>query len=137
VRFFWVLHRAAHRITGGRLGLWRATPEKWGTMRLTTVGTRTGRERSAILGYHEDGPNLIAVAMNGWADAEPAWWLNLQDHPDASVELPDGTRHVRGRAAAGDERTRLWALWHGIDGYAPRRSRETAIVVLEPHVDPR
>ena len=33
--------------------------------------------------------------MNGWADPEPAWWLNLQAHPEATVELP-------GRVARGD-----------------------------------
>jgi hypothetical protein len=43
-----------------------------------------------IIAYFEDGPNLIAMAMNGWADGEPAWWLNLQAHPDASVDLVDG-----------------------------------------------
>ena len=34
-----------------------------------------------ILGYYEDGPNVVTMAMNGWADDEPAWWLNLQAHP--------------------------------------------------------
>ena len=42
-----------------------------------------------MLGYNEDGPNLVALAVNAWADAEPAWWLNLQAHPDAIVELKD------------------------------------------------
>ena len=40
-------------------------------MRLTTIGRRSGRERSAILGYFEDGPNLVTMAMNGWADPDP------------------------------------------------------------------
>lgn len=40
-----------------------------------------------IVGYYEDGPNLISMAMNGWGAAEPAWWLNLQAHPEAVVEL--------------------------------------------------
>ena len=66
-------------------------------MRLTTVGRKTGKERSAILGYYEDGPNLVTMAMNGWAEPEPAWWLNLQAQPDVTVELKDGTRAVRGR----------------------------------------
>lgn len=39
-----------------------------------------------------DGTNLVTMAMNGWADAEPAWWLNLQANPNAVVELPEGTR---------------------------------------------
>jgi F420H(2)-dependent quinone reductase len=54
-------------------------------LRLKTVGRRSGRERVAILGYLEDGRNLITPAMNGWADPEPAWLLNLQAHPDATV----------------------------------------------------
>ena len=136
VRFFWAFHRGLYRLTGGRLGLWRPKANKWGTMNLTTTGRRTGQERNVILGYYEDGPNLVTMAMNGWADAEPAWWLNLQAHPEASVDVRDGRRLVQGRAAVGDERSRLWARWREIDtnleGYAARRSSETAVVVLEP-----
>ncbi len=99
-------------------------------------GRRTGQERTVILGYFEDGPNLVTMAMNGWADAEPAWWLNLQAHPDATVDLADGPRTIRGRAAEGEERSRLWARWReldkNLDGYAALRSGETAVVVLEP-----
>src|SRR3989337_2794402 len=109
VRSAWVIHRAIYRFTGGRLGLWHPKGDTWGTMRLTTVGRRSGKERRAILGYYEDGPNLVTLAMNGWAEPEPAWWLNLQAHPDATVELKDGTRTVRGRAAEGQEREGLWA----------------------------
>ena len=136
VRLAWVVHRAIYRLTGGRLGLGLPKVDRWGTMRLTTVGRRTGKERSAILGYYEDGPNLVTMAMNGWADGEPAWWLNLQANPDASVILADGTRAVRGRAAEGEERARLWAEWRDmgddVDGYQTLRSTETAVVVLEP-----
>jgi deazaflavin-dependent oxidoreductase (nitroreductase family) len=110
-------------------------------MRLTTVGRRSGHRRTSILGFYPDGANLITLAMNGWADAEPAWWLNLQAHPDAFVDLPDGPRQVRARATAGAERDRLWAKFReypgwgdDIDALAKRRSRETAVVVLEPRV---
>ena len=136
VRFAWYAHRALYRVTRGRVGLWRARTDRWGTLRLTTTGRRTNQERSVILGYLEDGPNLITMAMNGWADGEPAWWLNLQAHPNARVDLADGSRPVRARAAAGAERSRLWAKWREIepalDGYAARRSSETAMVILEP-----
>ena len=70
-------------------------------MRLTSIGRRTGREREAILGYFEDGPNLVTLAMNGWGKAEPKWWLNLQAQPEATVVLKNGTRPVRARAALG------------------------------------
>jgi deazaflavin-dependent oxidoreductase (nitroreductase family) len=136
VRTAWVVHRAIHRLTFGRVGLWRPKPNGWGTMRLTTLGRRSGRERHAILGYYEDGPNLVTMAMNGWADGEPAWWLNLRANPDATVLLADGPRAVRGRAAEGEERARLWAGWKAmgddVDGYAKLRSTETAVVILEP-----
>jgi deazaflavin-dependent oxidoreductase (nitroreductase family) len=90
-----------------------------------------------IVGYYVDGPNLVTMAMNGWGAAEPAWWLNLQAHPDAVVEVArDGRREVHGRAATGEERDRLWQRWREIDrnldGYASRRPHETAVVVLEP-----
>jgi deazaflavin-dependent oxidoreductase (nitroreductase family) len=107
-------------------------------MRVTTIGRRTGRGRPVIVGYFEDGPNLVTLAMNGWGDAEPAWWLNLQAHPDVTVDLVDGSRQVTARAAHGDERDRLWDRWRQIDrhldAYAARRSMETAVVVLEPQL---
>jgi deazaflavin-dependent oxidoreductase (nitroreductase family) len=136
VRTAWSTHRFLFRVTGGRLGLRRAKENRWGMMRLTTIGRRSGQERSVILGFFDDGPNLVTLAMNGWADDEPAWWLNLQAHPEATVDLNEGRRTVRGRAAEGDERARLWTRWREIDtdldGYAALRSSETAVVVLEP-----
>ena len=79
IRIAWATHRAAFRLTGGRRGLWRATPEKW-DIRLI-IGRKSGKERIAILGYHEDGPNIVTVAMNGWMEGDPAWWVNLQASP--------------------------------------------------------
>lgn len=136
IRLFWSLHRGLYRISGGRLGLRHAEIDQWGMMRLTTIGRRSGEKRSVILGYFEDGRNLVTLAMNGWADPEPAWWLNLQAHPEATVDVKDGRRTVKGRAAEGEERSRLWARWREIDANldaeAALRSRETAVVVLEP-----
>jgi len=108
-------------------------------MRLTTLGRRSAKSRLSIIGYYEDGPNLVTLAMNGWADAEPAWWLNLQGQPVTTVELADGPRAVRARAATGGERERLWAGFRDypgwgddIDALAARRSTATAVVVLSP-----
>jgi deazaflavin-dependent oxidoreductase (nitroreductase family) len=140
IRLFWRLHRLAHLVSGGRSGL--STPDaggSFGMLRLATIGRRSGRARIAIVGYVEDGPNLVTLAMNGWGRTEPAWWLNLRAIPDAEVGLADGTRAVRAREAAGEERDRLWALvgryggWgEDLDGLAARRPGRTAIVVLEP-----
>jgi hypothetical protein len=76
------------------------------------------------------------MAMNGWGDGEPAWWLNLQARPDVRVVTVDGPRLVTARAAHGEERDRLWSRWgeidKNLDAYAARRSMETAVVVFEP-----
>jgi deazaflavin-dependent oxidoreductase (nitroreductase family) len=137
IKTFWRAHRRLVRASGGRRGLWAPRPGKWGALRLTTTGRRSRMPRSVILGYYEDGPNLVSMAMNGWGAAEPAWWLNLQADPEAVVELAGGIRReVLGRRAAREERERLWQRWRelddNLDSYAARRPRETAVVVLEP-----
>ena len=136
VRSAWSVHRALYRFSGGRFGLRPPRGNRYGMMRLTTIGRRSGEARSVILGYFEDGPNLVTMAMNGWAAPEPAWWLNLQAHQDATLDLAQGRLEVRGRAAVGEERSRLWSRWseidEGLDAYAARRPTETAVVVLTP-----
>lgn len=136
VKSAWYTHRGLFKLTRGKAGLWRPKPGRWGALRLTTVGRRSGKERSVILGYFEDGANLVTMAMNGWSPGEPAWWLNLQARPEAGVEVKGDAFPIRGRAAVGEERARLWARWREIDKnldeYAARRDTETAVVVLEP-----
>jgi F420H(2)-dependent quinone reductase len=138
VRTIWIVHRSLFRVTRGRIGLRPATSAQWGMLRLRTVGRHTGKSRVAIVGYIQDGPNLITPAMNGWAQPEPAWWLNLQAHPEATVELLDGPRKVTARAAVGEERARLWKRFVELgssaftDASAALRSGETALVILEP-----
>jgi hypothetical protein len=57
----------------------------------------------------------------------------------AMVDLSDGSRLIRGRAATEDERPRLWASWvvynKKQDAYAALRSRQTQVVILEPRFD--
>jgi deazaflavin-dependent oxidoreductase (nitroreductase family) len=136
IRAAWVVHRGMYQASGGRFGLRRASSDRRGMLALTTIGRRTGQTHRVIVGYLEDGPNIITMAMNGWGEGEPAWWLNLQASPETRVELADGPRDIRARAAEGEERARLWAVWQeldpNLDAYAERRSSETAVVVLEP-----
>ena len=142
IRTFWIAQRAIYRFSNGRIGLGAPEPGKrFGMLSLETVGRRSGKARVAIVGYYEDGANLVTIAMNGWDRAEPAWWLNLQAHPEATVQLVDGPRAVKARIATGDERERLWAKvgdypgWgDDLDALAAHRPGQTAVVVLEPRL---
>jgi hypothetical protein len=79
--------------------------------------------------------------MNGWAEPEPAWWLNLQANPEATVELLDGPRKVSARAAIGEERAPLWKKFVDLnssaftDASAALRPTETALVIFESRLD--
>jgi deazaflavin-dependent oxidoreductase (nitroreductase family) len=135
-RAAWKFHRGLYRITGGRLGLWHPKPGGWGALRLTAIGRRSGQERSVILGYFKDGPDYVTMAMNGWIEGQPAWWLNLQANPEATIVVRGGElQRVRARAAEGEERDRLWARWREIDkdldGWAAQRSTMAEVVVLQ------
>jgi len=134
---FWRAHRVVYRASGGR-GLWGPDGKRgWGALHLTTTGRRSGRPRSVIVGYIEDDAKPVLVPMNGGEEGAPAWWLNLQAHPDAVIRTKGGPeRRVRARKADGAERDRLWKRWtdlgDGLDAVAASRSTETPVVVLEP-----
>ena len=128
------LHRGLYRLTRGRLlgkigGL--------GVLLLTTRGRRTGKVRTIPLLYVDDAGDYVLIASNGGAELHPAWYLNLQAQPDATVEI-DG-RKVPVRASdvidPGD-RERLWKRanegYSGYDGYATKTDRTIPVVRLHP-----
>ena len=138
---FWRVHRVVFRILGER-ALWTPQSKRgWGAMHLTTVGRKSGERRGVILGYIEDDSSTVVLAMNGWDEGQPAWWLNLEAHPDAVIRLKGQPEHpVRARRVEGDERDRLWRRWaeidEGLDAYAASRSADTPVVVFERPVAP-
>lgn len=138
VRAAWAAHRGIYKVSMGRVGTWAVKEGRPGMLRLRTTGRRTGQERAVMLGYVEDGENLILVAMNGGADPDPGWWLNLQANPDAGVDLQEGPVRMKARAASKEERPRLLSLLAAASPngdyrkYAALRSRETTLVILEP-----
>lgn len=134
----WRAHRALYRLSGGRLAL--RTPKEGrhaGMMALRTIGRRSGQERFVILSYFPDGETMVTMAMNGWGEPDPAWWLNLEADPDAEVRIRGANVPVRARAASADERARLWPGfssypgWGDVDAFSRRRDRERPVVILE------
>jgi deazaflavin-dependent oxidoreductase (nitroreductase family) len=124
-------HIALYRATGGRIGgQFRGGP----ILLLSTLGRKTGQQRTTPLLYIRDGQDFVVVASNGGQDWEPAWWLNLQANHDAQVEVGRQTSPVRAEQADPVERARLWPLLNRMypdyDIYQKRVSREIPVVRL-------
>ena len=129
----WKLHRLVYRASGGRVGgAVGGTP----VLLLITTGRRSGEPRTVTLTYFEDGNRLVVVGSNAGEDRHPAWWLNLQEHPDATVQIGRVTTRVRAMEALGEERERLWAELIRRDpayqDYQLRTDRRIPVVLLQP-----
>lgn len=132
-RLYGAEHVRVYRETGGAVG----SQWKHGTriLLLTTMGSRSGEERTAPLIYQPDGDRWVIVASKGGAPEHPAWYRNIEAHPDeVTVQVGSEVIPVRASIATGTERKRLWRLmtevWPDYDAYAARTDREIPVVVL-------
>jgi deazaflavin-dependent oxidoreductase (nitroreductase family) len=127
------LHRVLYRLSGGRIG-----SHIWGLpiVLLTTTGRVSGRQRTVPLCSLRKGESFLVIASYGGLDRAPAWWLNLEREPRATVQIRSATRNVVAREAEGDERAQIWAevtrIAPGYLGYERRTERRIPVVVLEP-----
>jgi deazaflavin-dependent oxidoreductase (nitroreductase family) len=127
------LHIACYRATGGIIGH-RLGPLP--NLLLTTLGRRSGRSHTTALTYVQSDGLLGLVASNFGSLTAPHWYRNLQEHPEASVQVKRKRWLVQARPATPEEYERLWtaalAIWPAWAGYAERAQREIPMVVLVP-----
>ena len=71
---------------------------------ITTTGARSGKPRTAVIGYRPHGDDLVAIASANGAPSHPAWYLNLLSNPTATVEVGAEKFNVRARTANTAER---------------------------------
>ncbi len=114
-------HVAAYRESDGEVGyLWNGAP----TLLLTTIGRKTGLERTTPLIFGRDGDAYLVVASMGGAPQHPLWYLNLQDEPRAEIQVKADHVTVVGRTADDAEKPRLWQIvtevWPNYDVYQAR-----------------
>lgn len=88
-----------------------------------------------MLTYLDDPRGFIVIASNAGDQRDPAWWLNLRSHPDASVRTGSTTYAVRMRQLDGDEREQAWqrfvAAFDGYATYATRTTRAIPVALLD------
>lgn len=101
---------------------------------LTTTGRRSGQPRQNALIYTSSGADYVVIASKGGAPQHPAWYLNLQAHPEVEVQVRGDRFKARARTATGAERAALWQLatvgWPNYDVYTTRTDRVIPVVVL-------
>ncbi|MBK9747457.1 MAG: nitroreductase family deazaflavin-dependent oxidoreductase [Chloroflexi bacterium] len=134
VRFGSRMHVFLYRVTGGK-----AQMAQYPTMLLTVRGRKTGKLFTTPLIYVQDQDRYVIAAAYSGSDRDPIWWLNLQAHPEAELQVLNQRLKVRAALALPAERQRLWqslsAMYPYFTDYEARTTREIPIIVLTPIIE--
>jgi deazaflavin-dependent oxidoreductase (nitroreductase family) len=98
---------------------------------LTTTGAKSGKERTAVLGFGKDGDRYVVIASGNGAPSHPGWYQNLLASPIATVEVGPEKFKVRARTAGPEEREQIKRLVPYVEQQQTLTTREIPIVVLE------
>ncbi|MEO1063887.1 MAG: nitroreductase family deazaflavin-dependent oxidoreductase [Actinomycetota bacterium] len=125
----WIYAATDGRIGHGLLGV--------PTLLLTTTGRRSGRPHTRALVYAEADRELGVIASWGGSDRHPAWYLNLVDEPEVTVQRRRTAAPYVAHVATGDERARWWQRCDAVNrgrytAYQQQTEREIPVVVLSP-----
>lgn len=132
-RVFGRLHTKLYKQLGGRfvgsVGLGRKV------LLLTTTGRKSGLQRTLPLVCMPYGDDLLIYPSNGGKEAPPAWWLNLQANPAATIQLGKTVRPVRARPLTPEEYAAIWSQAESYNphwrDYAKAVTRDIPLVLLE------
>jgi len=136
-RGFTRVHSRVYIASHGWLGhRWTLKPF---SLLLGTTGRKSGQLRSVVLVYARDCDDFLVVASNFGGDKPPAWLLNLQEHPTATVNVghrvvnvkadivvPDDSRYPRLFQIANENSRKRY------DRYRTLTQRPIPVVVLSP-----
>jgi len=105
------------------------------TCLLTTIGRRSGQQRSTPVMFLALGNAYVVTSENFGQRREAAWALNLEADPRVTVQVGSAVTACRGRPAAEAEVATLWprfvAVWPAHEKYLAR-SGVRKMFVLEP-----
>jgi F420H(2)-dependent quinone reductase len=135
LRLFVPAHVRLYRLFRGRV-VGRLSQGFAPLLLLTTLGRRSGRQRTQLVGYVRDGPAFLIVGANGGLRSDPGWVFNLQARPNADVQVGGERIHVRAAILTGDNRERAWREVAGrypfFDVYRTVVDRSIPVVRLDP-----
>ncbi|WP_381798174.1 nitroreductase/quinone reductase family protein [Streptomyces niveus] len=126
------------RANGGRVGgMFEGAP----LVLLTTLGAKSGKQRTNPAAYARDGERLLVFASNAGGPVHPGWYYNLLADNRVTVEIGSeegGVRAFSARAEPlqGEERDHQYALQAardpGFAAYQAGTDRTIPVIALHP-----
>jgi F420H(2)-dependent quinone reductase len=120
-----------YRSSGGKRG---ASMAGMPVLLLTTRGRKTGKTRTVPVVPFVEGDQTYVIASMGGQPQHPAWFFNLEAHPEVEVQF--GQDHWQGRAEvlSAEERARIWpkitAKFPNFGEYQQKTTRVIPVVRL-------
>jgi deazaflavin-dependent oxidoreductase (nitroreductase family) len=111
---------------------------------LTTIGAKSGKERTVPLLALPDGNNLVLIASNWGQSHFPSWYYNLCANPEAKISIQgESQSSYLAHEMTGVERERLWQLavdtYGGYANYKQRiasgSNRSIPVMLMTPIAD--
>ena len=103
---------------------------------LTTTGRRSGQSRTVPLMSFPQAGELVVIASNGGSDRYPAWYHNIKEHPEVTVQIGEKVQKMTAREGTPQERAEIWprvvAQAKNFGQYEKKTSRVIPVVVLTP-----
>lgn len=113
-----------------------AGPSGLPTLLLTSVGRKSGEQRTVALVFLQNGEDVVIVASLAGYDENPAWYRNISANPKCWVQLDRRKMTAVARDATEKERHALWPrltallpLWNL---FQKQTARPFPIVILSP-----
>jgi deazaflavin-dependent oxidoreductase (nitroreductase family) len=104
------------------------------TLLLKYVGRKSGKTMITPLIYGDIGGEVVVVASKGGADHHPAWYLNVSDSKELSLQIASQAFRASWREPQGAERATVWDFMVGVfppyKSYQASTAREIPLVML-------
>lgn len=101
---------------------------------LTTRGRKTGKTRTVPVVPFVEGEQTYVIASMGGQPQHPAWFFNLEAHPDVDVQVGGARWQARAEVLSAEERAGIWpkitAKFPNFGEYQQKTTRVIPVVRL-------
>jgi F420H(2)-dependent quinone reductase len=123
-----------YRRSGGNLG---GKMRGFKVLLLTNIGRKSGKTYTTPLGCFDHAEGYVIVASNGGLPTNPAWFYNLKNNPQVTVQVLDQIIPATAEILTGEARSQAWrqvtATSPSYADYEKRTTREIPLILLRPN----